>query len=624
MTVPKIPGSSAALPVPSSTSSEIQPASPPQPREMPSLGWPGGGLMGRALSRSNSGSLTLAEEAPRLRTALPGSQSGGESPMLDRRFDHTPTYSPVTTPPRGHTALQIESGSAASPQAQAASAWSRFTAGVSHAAGSARNAGSWLASGVSEAAGSALGNARSAGSRVMSRVSHAGRQVADGTRAAAGAAATTTVSAGRIVLDDTKRLLKPMPHLAAVLAGHTLQQAVTCGIPTFAREMVAMGLTMSLAERPNLAAGLQAGMTVINIAAQVMRHHQIKRHPDVAARGFEGLSEAQWRDKTPQEQQAIRDRQQASSREVTYMHLAAMVVNAGVTAYGLASGNGVLVASSVASDVRNLVYAGMRESLQASFGMVGLDAPRSSSGVSPDGMNFAAAVYGGAQAAAPYLQNYLTNVVSPDALSVAGSVVSYTQDHGLIKAGELVGVNTTLATVAAKASLVRAAVNTLAEVLDAYQLKHQEAKGAGGTQKWSPEITGVDYARLMDHSPARMAWNGFAGSVGDLTTFMKNSDLKSMLSNFGTALAFAVTYKPISQTYQAQAAVRSHVRSQAAENQPADRVLPRLARWLSQQTRHTPAQTPTESPARTTQAAGDGSPSFRFYIEQPQAEQSRP
>lgn len=592
---------------------------------------------------SGTGLTPMASQAPdtaaRPRAALPSSQSpgspsGGDSPMLARPYDHTPTYSPITSP---HHVLQIDAP--VPPQGQVATAappagrLARLTGamGVISQAGSAlRQRAGHAASQTRQGAGAVYGQASQGAKLALGVVTQGASKAYEAGRAG-------TVQTGQDVL----KAFGPLPRAVGIAGAHLMQQAITCGIPTFAREMAFIGLTAKLAENPGVAAGLQAAMTAINVAGHVIRHRRMDRNPEAAARGFHGMTKPQWDAAPPEQQAAMMERQQRSSRWVTQMHAAAMVVNTGAMIAGLAQpGNEqarLFLATSAASDVRNLVYAAMRETGQASFSVVGLQAPNASGGVNDQRMSTSAFAYTVSQALGSYGADAILNQARPD-IRASGGIIR------AAAAGAELASGPALFKMAAVVAGVRAFANTLGEVQDAYLGKHHEASQAGGKQVFSPALPGakqyaekknalmeanggnvstlqlaqlrvqtfrenVDISRLLDHSPARMAWNGTAATAADLASLMAPSNLRTALSSFGVAMVFGVSYKPVNQTYQAHAAVRSQVRvdaqAQAMQNDGVPQA--RLDRtWLSRQ--QMVVGSPPPSRETSLQEARGGSP----------------
>ncbi|HEY9106131.1 MAG TPA: hypothetical protein VIN58_05595, partial [Roseateles sp.] len=537
---------------------------------------------------------------------------------------------------------------------QQAGALSRLTGALSQAGSSLRQRAGHAASRTGQGAMNAL-----------VQVGHGGQvavgAVTQGAGKAYKAGRAGTVQTGQ----DLLKAFAPLPRAVGIAGAHLMQQAITCGIPTFAREMAYIGLTMKLAENPTVAAGVQAAMTGINVLGHVIRHRRMDRNPEAAARGFHGMSKAQWDATPPDQQAAMMERQQRTSRHVTQMHAAAMVVNTGAMIAGLVRPDNEtarqFLATSAASDVRNLIYAGMRESLQASFSLVGLSKGSNSSGVNDQRMSTSAFAYTVSQALGSYGADAILNQARPD-IRASGGIIR--------TAGAEMASGPALFKMAAAVAGVRAFANTLGEVQDAYLGKHHEASQSGGKQVFKPAMAGeaqytnkkqallkamqppvveggsstappanepklptsqlvkmrvqafrenIDISRLLDHSPARMAWNGTAATAADLASLMAPSNLRTALSSFGVALLFGTSYKPVNQTYQAHSAVRSQVRTDAQSRAAAEQgqnVRP-LNRWLSRQ--EMAPVTPPQSPERA--GAGGGTspdlasgPSFAHLV----------
>ncbi|MDR7149955.1 hypothetical protein J2W49_001910 [Hydrogenophaga palleronii] len=572
------------------------------------------------LPSSGTGLAPMASQAPdtaiRPRAALPSSPSpaspsGGDSPMLQRTYDHTPTYSPVN--PSGQHVLQIDApqqGQATQP----AGRLSRLTGAIAQAGSTLRQRAGHAASLTRQGASAVYGQVSQGASAAYGQASQGAKLAGGLVKQGATGALTATGRGAALTGQDLLKALGPIPHAVGIAGAHLMQQAVTCGIPTFAREMAFIGLTMKLAENPGAAAGVQAAMTAINVAGHVIRHRRMDRNPEAAARGFHGMTKPQWDATPPDQQAAMMERQQRNSRWVTQMHAAAMVVNTGAMIGGLAQpGNEnarLFMATQAASDVRNLIYAALRETGQASLSMVGLQAPNASGGVNDQRMSTSAFAYTVAQAAGSYGADAIVSHARPD-IRASGGIIR-------TAAAELAS-GPALFKMAAVVASVRAVANTLGEVLDAGMAKHHEASQAGGRQVFSPGMPGanqyaqkkrelmaasegnvsalqlaqlrvqtfrenVDISRLLDHSPARMAWNGTAATAADLASLMAPSNLRTALSSFGVAMMFGASYKPVNQTYQAHAAVRSQVRVDAQAQALADQGVPRTRldrTWLS-------------------------------------------
>lgn len=355
------------------------------------------------------------------------------------------------------------------------------------------------------------------------------------------------------------------------LGGHALQQMVTCGLPTLMREeafIEAYNMMLPhLAEKhPAAAVGLQVAVSLANIAA----HHHIReprlaRDPQnnsVAVRGQFGLSPDQaavmQRDK-PQQWQNLVDKHQGDSRRVTGQQVAAELMNIGMSAAGALTGNSGLTARVLSTQLRNVLYAASRESLQATGSMVASRDGKASHGVSDDHMRTNGAWYTLNTLAMGMLQDSLIQKALPQGYTVSGPEI---RDA----AGQRLSGNE-LHAMAALVSGIRAACNTVIETGDAFLGKHYDAKRAGDSQKFSPSLPMKDYGRLLDHSIARLSWNNFANAstlaaqqvLNAATKGSLSPMLSSLLNNGGTAAAFGLTYKMVNQIYQAHSKVRGAV-----------------------------------------------------------------
>jgi hypothetical protein len=353
-------------------------------------------------------------------------------------------------------------------------------------------------------------------------------------------------------------------RIGGALIGHAVQQTVTCGGPTLSREVAATFVTMSLENSPQLAFGLQVAMTLANGIIQAVRHRELNRHRDVAARGFHGITPEKWGQLPEDEREALMAQQQNHSRIVSGLHATAAVVNLGTSLAGLLSKNPLLTSSVLASEARNWAYAAGRETLQATFrGTTVTDNMDPMAGVTPVRMMASAAVYGGAQAIINYVTPLAIDALIPADLNVSGFAITGADGARLAALALFIA--------AAKVGAARAATNTFGEVVDAFQLTAHEAdEGNGGRQRLDFAHTGVDYSRLLTHSPARIAWNSVSGVLTPLTFFMASSPAKDFITRFGSAILFGLTYMVIGQTYQASAASRRHMRDLKAGTVPAD------------------------------------------------------
>lgn len=324
-----------------------------------------------------------------------------------------------------------------------------------------------------------------------------------------------------------------------------------------------MAITARLADNPRVAISVMMGSAVINAGLQALRHSQMNRHPEIAARAYHGMTEAAWSQLHPEEQRQLMERQQYQARLVTQMQLAATTLHLGIAHAGVVLDRPDLVTSQLGFDVRNWVYAGMRETLQATFAMTDVEYPagQSSGGVNPQRMAHSATMYGAATVVSSYLQDVLLSTSAVTTNTLAEQPLAISRFSIRDSQGGLVTDIHAAHRMAAMVSALRAAANTAVEVIDAYQGSHHTAAAGDGRQIVNPAITGVDYARLRDHSPMRIAWNSIAGLPGALIQFMPSSALRSLLGNVGAGLAFGLTYTAVNSNYQAAAGVRRHVRN---------------------------------------------------------------
>jgi len=352
-------------------------------------------------------------------------------------------------------------------------------------------------------------------------------------------------------------VLQPNTRLLTAAAGHLAHQAVSVGIPTVAREMLAQGLMVGLhGAAPQVAIGLQAGMMVLSVGLQVVRERREARDPNEAARGFHSLSPEQWAQSSPQEQAAMRDTQARHSRLLTVLQVASSAVNLGLGVANVRSGDASAAIQRVATDVKTAVYTTMRDSLQASFRMVGIAGE--TYGLGGAHLANAIATYAAAQVTAGYVGQALVAGAAPGA-SAATNVL-----NGLTSPAAA-GMSTAAAWgTAATVAGVKAAVNTVVEAIDWFQRSQQEANQGGARQELAPRINTApehrDYGRLLDQTPGRMALvNTINSALGAAGHVARNSSaaVQSLIGNVGAAAVGALVDYSVSNTFQAAAAVRA-------------------------------------------------------------------
>ncbi|XHH30046.1 hypothetical protein WIW49_04805 [Xanthomonas euroxanthea] len=349
-------------------------------------------------------------------------------------------------------------------------------------------------------------------------------------------------------------------YLGAAL-GHLVHQASSVGPTTFARELLGEGLFAALRQLPPEAVvAMQAVAGTLQMALHTLRSNREKRNPDAAARGFHNLSLEQWDALSSDEQENKRTEQQHYSDLVTRLALGGILSNIAVGAAGKASGQPEMAARLLASDLKIAAYAAARDTIQATFKMVGMQHPaRSNGGISDPHITSAGRFYGMANVLANLASNELA---SPDFAAArqrwAGLNSPFTQ-------GEATSI-------ILRQSAMTAALNVGLETADWINVTQHEADQAGTKQIWEPEWKGKreDYERVMDHSVARTAAINSNIALGTainmIGAWVGLSPARSgLLSNTVSGVVAGMQYKTIGATWQAEGAVRAAeaVRSQA-------------------------------------------------------------
>ncbi len=432
-----------------------------------------------------------------------------------------------------------------------------------------------------------LNVAKSGGSKILESSKTAGKLGWQGAKFAGKAGWQETAASAA---DLGKFTLAPLQNKAwGALSGHALQQMITCGLPTMAREEAFIEaynqLLPHLVEKhPTAAVTLQAVISLANVALQhhlreprLMRQTEPDAQPqsgsiqpgEVAVRGQFGLSPDQAnvikRDKPAEwarlSQQTVKDSKRVSGQQVM-----AEVLNVGMSLAGVLSGNPALTARVMSTQLRNVIYAGARESLQATGSLVASRKGTPGYGVNDDNMSTNAAWYTLNTLAMGMLQDGLIQKALPKGYSVSGPEIRDAAGQRL--------TGKALHEMGAIVSALRSACNAFIETGDAFLGKHYDSKQVGDTQKFAPSLPMKDYARLLDHSIARLSWNNFANSstlasqqiLAAITKGHTSPVLSSLFNNAGTAAAFGLTYKMVNQIYQAHSKVRGAIAAAPAES----------------------------------------------------------
>ncbi|RML39145.1 hypothetical protein [Pseudomonas savastanoi] len=369
------------------------------------------------------------------------------------------------------------------------------------------------------------------------------------------------------LLSDSMSNLPSMRSLGA-MAGHGVQQLITCGGPTFAREQVLMHayhamLPVLAAEAKWALLGTQGVISLAKIGANLYRQTRMERLPesDVAVRGHFGLSQQQWDAKGEDEQNQLRAQHSTDSRNVTRNQVIAEAAFLVMSSLSLAKGDGAFAARVLATQMRNIIYAGSRESLQATICLTGSKHGNASHGVNESNMATNGWTYAAMTLAAGYLQDTVISNVLPKGQSVSGAHLNGADGKPLTG----YALNNAVNMVAG----VRALANSAIEFIDAYRGKHYDLKQVGDEQKLQEfgkkMVPMKDYERLLDHSIARLSWNNVS-NAGVLALQQAAEGIgkenlppgvMQFLGNAGTAAMFGATYRMVNQTYQAHAKMRA-------------------------------------------------------------------
>lgn len=334
-------------------------------------------------------------------------------------------------------------------------------------------------------------------------------------------------------------------------AGHLIHQTVAVGVPTFLRECMNEVLFAGLRQIPHEhAVALQVVSGTVSLCLHRVRQYREQRSPETAACGFHNLSAEQWAALPPEEKQTKMAQQRRYSDAVTTLATGGILTNIALGVAGPHIGQPELAAKLVASDIKVLAYAGARDTIQATFRMVGTEAD-TNGGVSGSHMNASGEFYAKVNIAANYAFSAFVPAALGDArLALAGQ-------HSPLSKHEAMNV-------VYHSSAIKATINTVLETSDWTNVTEQEAKEAGTSQKIDPAWKGKrqDYMRVFDQSVARTAAiNSNIAAGNALSVIGEQIGLSpaatTLLSNGGSGAMAGLSYKVIGGTWQAEGAVRA-------------------------------------------------------------------
>ncbi|GKS89244.1 hypothetical protein [Acidovorax sp. SUPP2539] len=352
--------------------------------------------------------------------------------------------------------------------------------------------------------------------------------------------------------------LLPSQRIMGAVLGHGVHQAASVFVPTFVREMMAESMKVAFRTAPpSMVLGMQVGVGLLNIGLALVRTQREGRDPDTAARGFHAMTLDQWNQCPDDQKEELRQTQQRMSRIVTLEQIGASLASVGLSLQGMLTGDVAMPADVLAGDIKTVAYSFARDFIQASFSMVGTEA-ETSGGVSGSHMNSSSLFYG------------LANVVGNNAwseLPVLGGDTSGARAVLLDRASSS-GARSGAWQEIAGASAIKAAINWAVETADWISVTQQEARQSDTVQQLNPRLTGTDYSRLLDQTPARITAITGAGSVfnvlGHLTQGWEPGQ-QNLLSNSLAGILAGLTYMPIGGSWQAAGAVRAAARDVPAE-----------------------------------------------------------
>ncbi len=347
-----------------------------------------------------------------------------------------------------------------------------------------------------------------------------------------------------------------MGHGAAIAGSHLTRQLAGTGLPYFARELVAGGVTALLHQHSGVAIGLQAGLLVAGLGVQAMRVAKDMRNPQEAARATAGVSTERWAAMSDADKQPYMTAHKVVSGIQACMQATGSSINLAMAVQGHLQGKPEMAAAALATEIKSIVFSVLRDTSQATFSMVGTDQPTVGA-LHPGQMAAAAGVYGAMQG--------LLGLASDAARSTSSFATKTVFDAA--KNG--------FAAVAAAAA-VKATANTVIEGVDDATYATLDAHRSGARQTVAPSFNfpPPDGARLMDQTPARHAFlNTFLSTLNlvdaKLDAGGASHKARSLIGNGAAAALGALLYPTTVSLWQGSAAVRTDVRAARNDAAPA-------------------------------------------------------
>lgn len=362
-------------------------------------------------------------------------------------------------------------------------------------------------------------------------------------------------------------------------AAHLAHQTLTCFIPTFAREIGAEAAGTYL--RDNTFAKIAISTVIVGgrVLADQARHQLLNKAIEEAARNGNGFGPTEWAAMPHERRQDYINNTLHQSEWVRMLQHVSGALSLGLTVAGAVLGDrypvlGDMGSTAMANEIRNVIYAFMRDSGNALMNSVsvvsGPDAEKSRTNNA--NMQTSARVYGATQALGSLASGYAVGALNQAQGVIAHGVVSRDARGSLLNGAEF-------AQNAVGVGAIRGFVNTLVETSEAwYQSKHQ-ASQADGVQQAAWGLND-DLRRLFDHSVARLGWNCVGSFMGQATGAFGQAPgvrgqqhIQQAINAIGQAIAFGLTYVTVNHTYQAHAGVRAATRA-ARQAQPDAEAIP--------------------------------------------------
>jgi hypothetical protein len=361
---------------------------------------------------------------------------------------------------------------------------------------------------------------------------------------------------------------------AAEWAAQLTHQTLTCFIPTLAREIGAEAAGTYLRNNRFAQIAISTVLAGGRVLADRVRHQRLNAAIEEAARNGNGFGPDRWAAMPAERRQNYVNRTLHQSEWVRTLQHVSGALSFGLTVAGAVGGDrypflGDMGSTAMANEIRNVIYAFMRDSGNALMNSVSVVAGPGGekSRTNNANMQTSAGIYGATQALGSVASGYAVGAFNQTQGVNAHGVVSRNARGSLLNAAEF-------AQNAVGVGAIRAFVNTLIETLEAWLQNRYQAIQAQGVQQVQWGINN-DLVRLRDHSVARLAWNSggsltsqATGTFGQAEGVPGQPHIQQVINAIGQALAFGLTYIMVNATYQAHAGVRAATRD--ARHAPPD------------------------------------------------------